>query len=181
MPAVCFLVFLRHPPDGQELVGRGSHQQFLKVLHPLPCLVRGGAIETFLQASSMPFHGVPGDVSPWGGGMGGSPFREDFPRLTSPKMRTLLACSLVRTRRKSAPLRVGYVRVRGPLRSLTGRRALFPSSHTLGSVPLPDGRAPTSVGSRGLPQLSMKQLASGSVGVCTPVSVLDVVTPRRMQ
>src|SRR5262249_26343065 len=142
-----------------ELVGRGSNQQFLKVFHPLPCLVRGGAIDTFLQASDISFHRVPVDVSPGGVGVVFGPFSEGYHRLTSPKIRTLLEFSIVRTRRKSAPFRVGYVRVCSPIRPMTGRLSLFPSSHTLCSIPLPYGRATTSVGSIGLSQLSMKKSA----------------------
>ena len=152
---VCALVVLRHAPEGQERVGRGSHQQFWKVFHPLPCRVRGGAREPFLQASSLACHSVPVEVSPWGEGGRFRPCSAGSHRLTSPKIRTVLACSPVRTRRQSAPLRVGYGRVCGPLRPLTGRRSLLPSAPPLGSVPLPDGRAPTSGGHRGLPQLSM--------------------------
>jgi hypothetical protein len=153
------LVFLRHPPDGQELVGRGANQQFLKVFYPLPCFVRRGAIDTFLQASYISFHRVPVDVSPGGVGVLCSPFSENFHRLTSPKIRTWLEFSIVRTRRKSAPFRVGYVHVCGPIRLITGRHSLFPSSSTLCPVPLPYGRATTYVGSIGLTQLSMKKSA----------------------
>ena len=104
---VLALVCLRDPPDGQERVGRGSNQQFLKVFHPLPCLVRGGARDPFLQASSIAFHSVPVEVSPGGVGVVCGPCSAGYHRLTSPKIRTLLAFSPVRTRRKSAPFRVG--------------------------------------------------------------------------
>src|SRR6266705_2668866 len=70
-----------------------------------------------------------------------------------------LGLSTVRTKRKSAPFRIGYVRMNGPIRPITGRRSLFPSSPTLCSVPLPYGRATTYVGGIGLPQLSMKKIA----------------------
>ena len=73
------LVFLGDTSDRQERVGRGSNQQFLEVFDRPPCLVRGGAIETLLQASSMPFHGVPVDVGPRGGGVVFSPFSENSP------------------------------------------------------------------------------------------------------
>ena len=72
---VLALGFLRPPPEGQERVGRGSHQQLLKVVHPLPCLVRGGAIETVVQASSLAFHSVPVAGSPCGVGGVCGPFR----------------------------------------------------------------------------------------------------------
>jgi hypothetical protein len=58
------LVFLGETSDRQELVGRGSNKQLLEVFDPPPCLVRGGAVETFWQTSYMAFHGVPVDVSP---------------------------------------------------------------------------------------------------------------------
>jgi hypothetical protein len=93
-------------------------------------------------------------------------------------MRTLLDFSLVRTRRKSAPFQVGSLRRGGPIRPVTGRHSLFPSSHTLCSVPLPYGRDTTSVGSVGLTQLSMRKNVPGLVGVCTPVSPTNVVVSR---
>jgi hypothetical protein len=105
------------------------------------------------------------------------PFSGNIHRLTSPKVRTFHVFSPVRTTRKSAPFRVGYVRMRGPIRPITGRHSLFPSSPTLCSVPLPYGRDTTCVGSIGLTQLSMKKNMSGTVGVCTPVRVLDVAAP----
>ncbi len=85
------------------------------------------------------------------------PFDGLLHRLTSPKVRTLSELSPVRTRRKSAPLQVGSPRVCGPLRPMTGRHSLFPSSPTLCPIPLPCGQDTTSVGSIGLTQLSMKK------------------------
>ena len=114
---------------------------------------------SLLQPSYIAFHGVPIDVRPRGIGGGFGPFDERFHRLTSPKIRTLRDFSTVRTRRKSAPCRGGDVRVGGPLCPITGQQSLFPSSPTRCSVPLPYGRATTSVGSRGLPQLSRKKSA----------------------
>ena len=109
------------------------------------------------------------------------PFSGKIHHLTSPKVRTRLEVSTVRTKRKSAPFRIGYVRMNGPIRPITGRRSLFPSSPTLCSVPLPYGRDTTCVGSIGLTQLSMKKNMSGTVGVCTPVSALDVAAPMSMR
>ena len=83
------LVFLGDTSDRQERVGRGSNQSLLEVFHPPPCRVRGGAIDTLLPSSSMPFHRVPLDVSPRGVGVFCSPFSA-YHRLTSPKIRTLL-------------------------------------------------------------------------------------------
>src|SRR5262249_25411267 len=140
--SVFALVFLRRASDRQEFVGRGSHKQLLEVFDRPPGVVRGGAIDTFLQASYILFHGVPVDVGPRGIEVVFRPFDERLHRLTSPKMRTLLDFSTVRTRRKSAPFRLGSLRVCGPIRPITGRRSLFPSSHTLCSVPLPYLRIP---------------------------------------
>ena len=109
------------------------------------------------------------------------PFSGRIHRLTSPKVRTFYEFSAVRTRRKSAPFRVGYARVCGPIRPVTGRRSLFPSSHTLCSVPLPCAWDTTCVGSRGLTQLSMKKSMTGTVGVCTPVGCMHVAAPSPMK
>jgi hypothetical protein len=59
----------------------------------------------------------------------------------------------VRTSRKSAPFRVGSLRACGPIRPVTGRRSLPPTSFTRYSIPLPCGRDTTEVGSVGLTQL----------------------------
>src|SRR5262249_15944190 len=58
----------------------------------------------------------------------------------------------VRTSRKSAPFRVGYPRSRDPIRPVTGRPSLPPTSFTRCSIPLPCGRDTTEVGSLGLTQ-----------------------------
>src|SRR5262249_53506702 len=63
----------------------------------------------------------------------------------------------VRTSRKSAPFRVGYPRSRGPIRPVTGRRSLSPTSFTRCSIPLPCGRDTTEVGNIGLTQLSIEK------------------------
>src|SRR3954454_9170409 len=63
----------------------------------------------------------------------------------------------VRTRRKSAPFRVGYPRSADPIRPVTGRPSLPPTSFTRCSIPLPCGRDTTEVGSIGLTQLSMEK------------------------
>ena len=76
------LVFLRNTADSQECVGRGANQQLLEILRPSPCVVRGGAIETFLQTSYMLFHGVPIAISPRGVEGGCGPFDARVPRLT---------------------------------------------------------------------------------------------------
>jgi hypothetical protein len=63
----------------------------------------------------------------------------------------------VRTSRKSAPFQVGSLRGCGPIRPVTGRLSLLPTSFTLGSIPLPCGRATTEVGIIGLTQLSIEK------------------------
>src|SRR2546423_15314083 len=84
-----------------------------------------------------------------------------------------------KTRRKSAPFRVRYLRSRGPIRPITGRPSLPPTSSTLCSIPLPCGRATTEVGNRGLTQLSSEKNSDrfgwslypgGSVRVSSPSS-----------
>ena len=102
------------------------------------------------------------------------PFSGRIHRLTSPKVRTFHVFSTVRTTQKSAPFRVGYLRVCGPIRPATGRRSLFPSSHTLCSVSRPYGRDTTCVGSIGLTQLSLKKSMEDPAGVCVPVGLLNV-------
>ena len=109
------------------------------------------------------------------------PFSGKIHRLTSPKVRTFHVFSTVRTKRKSASFRIGYARACGPIRPVTRRPSLFPSSHTLCSVPLPYGRDTTYVGSIGLTQLSVKKNVSGPVGVCTPVSIFGCRRPQRAE
>ena len=60
----------------------------------------------------------------------------------------------------------------GPIRPMTRRRSLSPSSHTLCSVPLPSGQDTTCVGSIGFTQLLMKKIMDDSVGVCAPVGFI---------
>ena len=175
------LVFLGDTSERQELGGRGSNKQFLKIFYPLPCRVRGGAIDTLLQSSYITLHRVPIDIGPCGVGLFCSPCSEWSHRLTSPKIRTLHNFSTVRTRRKFAPFQVGYPRVCGPIRPITGRRSLFPSSSTLCSIPLPCGRDTTDVGSIGLTQLLMKKNVVRSGWSLYPGGRSDVVTPSRLR
>ena len=86
------------------------------------------------------------------------PFSGRIHRLTSPKVRAFHAFTTVRTRRKSAPFRIGYLRDCGPIPPATGRRSLSPSSDTLCSIPLPYGRDTACAGSIGLTQLSVKKI-----------------------
>jgi hypothetical protein len=106
------------------------------------------------------------------------PFSGNIHHLTSPEVRTFHVFSPVRTKRKSAPFRVGYPRLGGPLRPVTRRRSLFPSSHPLCSVPLPYGRDTTCVGSIGLTQLSMEKSVDNPAGVCAPVGFYGCRRPQ---
>ena len=85
------------------------------------------------------------------------PFSGQVHRLTSPKVRTFHVFPTVRTKRKSAPFRVGYFRSCGPIHPITGRPSLFPTSCTLCSISLPYGWDTTCVGSIGLTQLSIEK------------------------
>ena len=107
------------------------------------------ALDMLLQKSSIRFHC-------WLR-LAFGPFNGRIHCRTSPKVRTLREVSTVRTKRKSAPFRVGYVRVCGPIRPVAGRHSLLPSSSTLCPVPLPCGRDTTYVGGIGLTQLSVKK------------------------
>ena len=82
---------------------------------------------------------------------------EQVPSSHFSKGQEVIKASRRRTRRKSAPFRVGSPRSRGPIRPVTGRPSLPPTSFTRYSVPLPCGRATTEVGSKGLTQLSMEK------------------------
>jgi hypothetical protein len=151
------LVFLCNTAESQEFVGRGSNKQLLEILDSSPCFVHRGAIDTFLQASYILFHGAPVNIRPCGVEVVFRPFDERFQRLTSPKMLTLLDFSPVRTIRQSAPFRAGYLRSCGPIHPATEWHSLFPLSATLCSVPLPYGWDTTFVGGIGLTQLSVKK------------------------
>jgi len=109
------------------------------------------------------------------------PFSGRIHRLTSPKVRTSPVFSTVRTKRKSAPFRVGYLRQGGPIRPVTRRHSLFPSSHTLCSIPLPYGRDTTYVGSIGLTQLSMKKNVVRSGWSLYPGGHLGCRHPQRVE
>jgi hypothetical protein len=170
------LVFLGNTSDRQELIGRGSSKELLEIFHFSPLFVHRGSVDSLLQTSYMRFHASPTNVSPRGR-MAFGLFSKDFHCLPSPKGRALQKCTLVRTKRKSAPFRVGYARVCGPLCPATGQRSLFPSSPPLCPIPLPCGWDTTCVGSVGLTQLSMQKKVGDPVGVCTPVSVLNVAVP----
>src|SRR3954447_26152698 len=154
---VLALVLLRHPPDRQELGGRGPGEELLKALDPHPILVLGGAADPLLQTSDIRLHRVPIDVGPRGKRLPLGRFDEWLHRLTSPRARTSPRFPAAKTRRKSAPFQVGYPCSRSPVRPVTGRPSLFPTSFTLRPVPRPCGRDTTVVGGVGLTQLSLKK------------------------
>ena len=83
----------------------------------------------------------------------------------------------VRTRRKSAPFRVGSPRSRGPIRPITGRPSLAPTSFTPCPVSLPCGRATTVVGDVGLTQLPIEKNMGGVVGTSAPVGLIGCRRP----
>src|SRR3954467_8384357 len=83
----------------------------------------------------------------------------------------------VRTRRKSAPFRVGYPRIRGPIRPITGRPSLPPTSFTPRPISLPCGRATTGVGDVGLTQLPIEKNGDGVVGTYAPVGLIGCRHP----
>ena len=109
------------------------------------------------------------------------PFNGRIHRLTSPKVRTLRKFSTVRTRRKSAPFRVGYLRLCGPVRPITRRHSLFPSSSTLCPVPLPCGRDTTYVGGIGLTQLLVKKSVDQSGWSLCPGGIIGCRRPQCAQ
>jgi hypothetical protein len=83
----------------------------------------------------------------------------------------------VRTRRKSAPFRVGDARWRGPIRPITGRPSLPPTSFTPCPVSLPCGRATTVVGDVGLTQLPIEKNMDGVAGAYAPVGLIGCRRP----
>ena len=82
-----------------------------------------------------------------------------------------------RTRRKSAPFRVGYLRSRGLIRSITGRPSLPPTSFTPRPISLPCGRATAEAGGVGLTQLPIEKNMDGVVGTYAPVGLIGCRRP----
>src|SRR3954451_2193601 len=89
----------------------------------------------------------------------------------------VIKASRRRTRRKSAPFRVGYPRSRGPIRPITGRPSLPPTSFTPRPVSLPCGRATAEAGDVGLTQLPIEKNADGVVGAYAPVGLIGCRRP----
>ena len=102
---------------------------------------------------------------------------ERIPSSNFPKGQEVIKASRRRTRRKSAPFRVGSPRSRGPIRPITGRPSLPPTSFTPCPVSLPCGRATTVVGDVGLTQLPIEKNTDGVVGAYAPVGLIGCRRP----
>src|SRR3954449_4084406 len=89
---------------------------------------------------------------------------ERFPSSHFSKGQEVIKGSRRRTCRKSAPFRIGYPRSRGPIRPITGRPSLPPTSFTPCPISLPCGRATTGVGDVGLTRLLIEKNGGGVVG-----------------
>ena len=109
------LVFLRDAPNRQELGRAGSDEELLKAagLPPIPAF--SGAVNPLLQPPYRLRLRGPVATGPqrWGRRIG--PFSELAHRLTSPMLRALLSFLTAKTRRTSAPFRVGYLRLTAAL------------------------------------------------------------------
>ncbi len=102
---------------------------------------------------------------------------EQVPPSNISKGQEVIKASRRRTRRKSAPFRVGSPRSRGPIRPITGRPSLPPTSFTPCPVSLPCGRATTGVGDVGLTQLPIEKNMGGVVGAYAPVGLIGCRRP----
>jgi hypothetical protein len=61
-----------------------------------------------------------------------------------------------------------------PIRPITGRPSLLPTSHSLCLIPLPYGWDTVFTGGIGFTQLTTEKIRFGRIGVYTPVGVLVV-------
>ncbi len=102
---------------------------------------------------------------------------ERIPSSNFSKGQEVIKGSRRRTRRKSAPFRVGSPRSRGPIRPITGRPSLAPTSFTPRPISLPCGRATTEVGDVGLTQLLIEKNGGGVVGAYAPVGLIGCRRP----
>ncbi len=102
---------------------------------------------------------------------------EHVPPSNIPKGQEVIKASRRRTRRKSAPFRVGSPRSRGPIHPITGRPSLPPTSFTPCPVSSPCGRATTVVGDVGLTQLPIEKNTDGVVGDYAPVGFIGCRRP----
>jgi hypothetical protein len=85
---------------------------------------------------------------------------ERVPLSNFSKGEEVIKVSRRRTSRKSAPFRVGYPRFHGPIRPITGRPSLSPTSSTLCSIPLPCGRDTIAGEHRAYPVVSREECGS---------------------
>jgi hypothetical protein len=102
---------------------------------------------------------------------------EQVPSSNISKGQEVIEASRRRTRRKSAPFRVGYPRSRGPIRPVTGRPSLPPTSFTPYPISLPCGRATTGLGDVGLTQLPIEKNMDGVAGAYAPVGLIGCRRP----
>ena len=102
---------------------------------------------------------------------------EQVPSFNISRGQEVIKVSRRGTRRKSAHFRVGYLRSRGPIRPITGRPSLAPTSFTPYPIPLPCGRATTGVGDVGLTQLPIEKNVNGMVGTYAPVGLIGCRRP----
>ena len=102
---------------------------------------------------------------------------EQVPSSNISKGQEVIKASRRRTRRKSAPFRVGYLCSRSPIRPITGRPSLPPTSFTPYPISLPCGRATTEVGDVGLTQLPIEKNVGGVVGAYAPVGFIGCRRP----
>ena len=112
-----------------------------------------GPENPFLKSPYLPFNSSPVNVLSFQGLFLG--LFNDKHCLTSPRilaMRTI--CFGEDHDWKSAPFQAGYLRFRGPIRTVTVRPSLFPHSFTPCTVPVPCGSDTTDVGCMGLTLLT---------------------------
>ncbi len=102
---------------------------------------------------------------------------EQVPSSNISQGQEVIKASRRRTCRKSAPFRVGYPCSRSPIRPITGRPSLPPTSFTPRPVSLPCGRATAEAGDVGLTQLPIEKNTDGVVGAYAPVGLIGCRRP----
>ena len=93
---------------------------------------------------------------------------EQVPSSNISKGQEVIKASRRRTCRKSAPFQVGDLRSRGPIRPITGRPSLAPTSFTPRPISFPCGRATAEAGDVGLTQLPIEKDTDGVAGTYAP-------------
>jgi hypothetical protein len=171
--------FLCDAADCQELVRRGTHQKFLKMLDLLPLLTLGGAVNPLLQSPYIPFHCGPVDAGPRWFGLRFGQFSERVHRLTSPKLRALPKVPYRQDQSDVSPL-FGVVALPcgSHIPAISAGRSLLPTSRSPYTIPLPYGWDTAEAGCMGFPQLATEKMRVGEVGACPPVGVADVAVRR---